>query len=262
MRKLLNIGCVASGQKSSILNMLKIFLITLSTALTVYLIGEKIRRNPKIDKFLLAIEGRYSRINELLEDSTIKEGLFFLKKMYGWLAIVLFALIWIIQRFFKSHNPDTLSLFFIFSLCFMGWFSIKWIADHKKTVLEMSRTNVMLIFGPLALAAFDVFLHTEFMHALTTPIYQMAAGINIRIPEASNPFVIGGVISAVYLICLSIYYIITWVMVIPMYLFSVAAIFLPIKFSRLLSSIDKENTFFWFAVILWSGSNLWLGFFL
>ena len=55
--------------------MLKIALTLLVVLISIYWVGEKARRNPKIDAFLSAIEGHYSKLNSRLEDSTTISGL-------------------------------------------------------------------------------------------------------------------------------------------------------------------------------------------
>jgi len=104
--------------------MLKIILTCFVVLISVYWAGEKARRNPKIDAFLSAIEGHYSRLNERLEDSTTIAGLMFLRRFYGWFSVILFVLLYTILRFSRPSPTSALSLFSVFAFAFMGWFSI------------------------------------------------------------------------------------------------------------------------------------------
>ncbi|MBN6353647.1 hypothetical protein JZM10_19545, partial [Providencia rettgeri] len=97
--------------------MLKLSLPFFIYIITLYLIGERIRRNPKIDAFIATIEKNYSKINELLENTTVKEGLFFLRKIYGWLSLLSFTIILLLLKL--RFLPDesilyTYPLFLIF----------------------------------------------------------------------------------------------------------------------------------------------------
>lgn len=142
--------------------MLKSILTLLVVLISVYWVGEKTRRNPKIDAFLSAIEGHYSKLNDRLEDATTMEGLHFLRKFYGWISVFLFVCLYVVQRFSQPNPTNILPLFWVFGFTFMGWFSIKWVIDHKNTISEFSRNNALVIFGPLLLGVFDLDLLQPF----------------------------------------------------------------------------------------------------
>jgi hypothetical protein len=238
--------------------MLKIFLTLLAVLISVYWVGEKARRNPNIDAFLTAIEGNYSKLNERLEDSTTIKGLRFLRKFYGWFSIILFAGLFAVIRFSQPNPTSTLLIFSIFAFSFMGWFSIKWVTEHKNTVAEFSRENALIIFAPLILGIVDVLFGTLFMEVLVLPLHQAPMALHLNIPEISNPLAIGGIISLILIVFIGFYYLLTWCVTVPVFLISVFAVLLPIKIARLLAAIDRKNTFFWFTVFTMGIISAWL----
>lgn len=238
--------------------MLKIALTLLVVLISVYWVGEKARRNPKIDAFLSAIEGHYSKLNSRLEDSTTISGLRFLRRLYGWASIFLFACLFAFQRFSQPSPTSFLSLFWAFGFAFMGWFSIKWVIDHKKTIDEFSKNNALIIFGPLLLGIFDLVFHTPFTEILLIPFQQAAASLHFNMPEISNPLAIGGAVSLVFLVFFGFYYLLTWAVTVPVFMVSVFAVVLPIKFARVLAQIDRNNTFFWLTVFVMILISVWL----
>lgn len=230
--------------------MLKIFLTLLVVLISVYLGGEKVRKNPKIDAFLSSVEGNYSKLNSRLEDATTISGLSFLRQCYGWASIFFFACFFILQRFFQLSPTSFLSLFWIFGLAFMGWFSIKWVIDHKNTINYFSKINAPIIFGPLLMGGGDIVFHTPFTEILLTSLRQFAAALHFNMPHISNPLAIGGATSLVLLGFFGFYYLLTWAIVVPMFMFSVFAVVLPIRFARALAKIDSNNTFLWLTVVV------------
>lgn len=238
--------------------MLKVALTLMVVLISVYWVGEKARRNQKIDTFLSAIEGHYSRLNSRLEDATTISGLRFLRRLYGWASILLFACLFSFQRFFHPSPASFLSLFWIFAFAFMGWFSIKWVIDHKNTINEFSKNNALMIFGPLLIGVFDLIFNTPFTEILISPFQQMATSLNIKIPEISNPLAIGGTVSLFFLVFLGFYYFLTWIVAVPLFMVSVFVVVLPIKFARVLALIDRNNTFFWFTVFVMILISVWL----
>lgn len=238
--------------------MLKIALTLLVVLISVYWVGEKARRNPKIDVFLAAIEGQYSKLNNRLEDATTISGLRFLRRVYGWASVFLFACLFAVQRFSQQSSANFLALFWVFAFTFMGWFSIKWVIDHKNTIGEFSRNNALMIFGPLLMGVFDLAFDTRFMEILLLPFQQTATTLHLNLPELSNPLAIGGAISLIILAFFGIYYLLTWAVTVPVFMISVFAVVFPIKFARVLAQIDRNNTFFWFTVFLMIVISIWL----
>ncbi|MDP2144431.1 MAG: hypothetical protein Q8J80_09925 [Gallionella sp.] len=237
--------------------MLKSVLTLLIVLISVYWVGEKTRRNPKIDAFLSAIEGHYSKLNDRLEDATAMEGLHFLRKVYGWISVFLFVCLYVVQQFSQPNSTNILPLFWVFGFTFMGWFSIKWVIDHKNTISEFSN-NALVIFGPLLLGVFDLIFHTPFTEILVLPFQQIATTLHFNLPEISNPLAIGSAVSLVFLVFFGFYYLLTWAITVPVFLVSVFAVVLPIQFARFLAAIDRKNTFYWFTVFVMIAISVWL----
>jgi len=185
-------------------------------------------------------------------------GLRFLRKFYGWLSVVLFVCLFAVQRFSQPNTTSTLPLFSVFGFTFMGWFSIKWVTEHKNTIAEFSRDNALMVFGPLILGIVDLIFDTPFMQILVLPLQQIAAPLHFNIPQVSNPLAVGGIISLVFLVFFGFYYLLTWIVTVPLFLISVFTVLLPIQFARLLAAIDRKNTFFWFTVFVMVIISAWL----
>jgi len=230
--------------------MLKITLTLLVVLISIYWVGEKVRKNPKIDAFLSAIEGNYSRLNSRLEDATTISGLRFLRQLYGWVSIFLFVCLFVFQRFFQLSSASFFSLFWLFGFAFMSWFSIKWVIDHKNTMDEFSKNNVLIIFGPLLMGVLDIVFHTPFTEILLASVQQVAAALHFNMPNISNPLAIGGAISLFLFVFFCFYYFLAWAVAVPVFMLSVFAVVLPIRFARALAQIDRNNTFFWFTVFV------------
>jgi len=238
--------------------MLKITLTLLVVLISIYWVGEKARRNTKIDAFLLAIEGHTQKLNNRLEDATTMSGLRFLRRLYGWASIFLFVCLFAFQRFSQPSPTNFPPLFWAFVFTFMGWFSIKWVTDYKNIIGEFSRNNALMIFGPLLMGVFDLVLNTSFTEILLLPFQQTAEILHFNIPVTSNPLAIGGAVSLLFLAFFGFFYLLTWAVTAPVFLFSVFAVLAPIKFARVLAQIDRSNTFFWLTVFVMIVISVWL----
>ncbi|VVD85803.1 hypothetical protein [Pandoraea soli] len=236
----------------------KIILNIITVLIGIYWIGEKIRRNQKIDEFLSAIEGHYSTLSLRLEDATILSGLRFLRRIYGWISAFSLIFAFMLQRFLPPDSSRFLLSFWLFMLTFMGWFSIKWVIDHRKTVGEfLSKGNALMILGPLLMGFCDIVLHTKFTPILFSPFQHAAKILHISTEGISNPLAIGGVISFMFLSFFCIYYSIAWIAAAPVFLVSVFVVMLPIRFARALAKIDPSNKFLWFTVVVMIVVNIW-----
>jgi hypothetical protein len=244
--------------------MLKIILTLIVVFISLYGVGEKIRLNPKIDAFLSSIEGRYAKLNELIEDTTVREGLFLLRKIYGWASIGLFIAVLVVIKSSPTESGYILPSFWLFSFSFMGWFSIDWVIDHRKTVSELLENNAFIffamVFGPLLIGISDLISNTLFTSRLFFPFYQILYSLDINIPLTSHPLIIGGTISLIFIAFWVFFYLIGWLITTPMFALSVVSVALPIKFARLLAvlAVDRNNTFLWFSAFLMLIISVWL----
>jgi hypothetical protein len=93
---------------------------------------------------------------------------------------------------------------------------------------------------------------------LLLPFKQAAATLHFNMPEMSNPLAIGGTVSLVFLFFFGFYYLLNWAVTLPVFLVSVFAVVLPIKFARVLAQIDRNNTFFWLTVFVMFAISVWL----
>lgn len=236
--------------------MLKIILTSVAYLCGIYLIGDKIRRNAKIDAFLGALEGSYTRINQHLENSTVLSGLRLLRKIYGWASIALFGFVLVIMKVFPGSTEAFLVVFQMFLLTFLGWFSIKWAIDHKATLSDHWKTHSLMVFGPLLMGVSDTFLHTPFTQVLALSLEPLSGALH-TVVLGLHPMAIGALYSAICLALFFLYYLVTWIITTPLLIASVLAIALPIHFARFLAVIDRENTFLWLAVFVGGVCAIW-----
>ncbi|WPN98341.1 hypothetical protein [Pseudomonas sp. MUP55] len=237
--------------------MLKIILNCIMYLCATYCIGDKIRRNPKIDAFLTTIEGSYTRINEHLENATVRSGLELLRKIYGWACLAMFGLFLVVIRLFPEKSGAVLSFSQLFMLTFLFWFSIKWAVDHKATLTQHWKTHSLMVSGPILMGLLDTLLDTPFTQALVLPLKQLP-GTWYSTVASFHPLIIGALYSSLCFASFLVYYMMTWIITTPMLILSVVTIIIPIQFARLLAIIDRENTFLWLAVFTGAVCMIWL----
>lgn len=237
--------------------MLKILLNCIMYLCAVYCIGESIRRNPKIDAFLAALEGGYTRINTQLENTNVRSGLAVMRKIYGWSSIVTFGIFAVLTYLLPRWETAMTATSQLFILTFTSWMSIKWAVDHKATLLEHWKAHSLLLFGPLIMGLSDTLLDSSLTQALAVPLTQLPPILRIDITTL-HPLLIGGLYSTLFLMCFISYYLMTWIITTPMLIISVLAITISINFARMLAAIDREKTFLWLAIFTGAACMLWL----
>lgn len=236
--------------------MLKALLLFLIVVIPIYLIGDKVRRNPKIDAFIGAVEWRYAHLNSLLEQASIRSGLLLLRKVYGWasVALILFSLL------AMQMPPDNSKVFFItfnlFLYVFLAWFSIKWTLEHKATLIEHAKNNAIYVFMPILAGILDTLLDTPFTNVLAYPLQHAIDAFKLPMLPL-HPFTIGLLVSCLMLVSFVILYFTAWLLTSPMFIGSVIVIMIPIYCARFLAAIDRANTFFWLAIFIWAASTVW-----
>ncbi|HHQ6548841.1 TPA: hypothetical protein ACSTJE_003865 [Serratia fonticola] len=230
--------------------MLKFLLFFLNYIIAVYFIGDRIRLNPKVDNMIRVIEGRYSELNLFLENTTVKEGLLFLRKVYGLLSILIFCIIVLIAKIGILSDELIVYTFPIFLLIFMGWFSIQWITEHKKIVLENYLMGVMIVLAPIGFGLLDYFADTNFMKILIGPIFSEINRLGIPLPSDVSAITSGGIISFLLFLFFAFYYLLSWVMITPFLIISLVVVITPIALARFFSVMDKSDTFLWFSIFL------------
>jgi len=224
----------------------------------IYAFGEQTRKNPKIDAFFSTLEGRYSQLNGLLEELTIREGLIFLRRLYGWLFAAILFSSFFIQRFSPMTPQKALPFYSAFFITFMGWFSIKWVIAHKKTISETARNNVLIALCPLFLGIVDYFSHSTITQTLIFPLYKFFDVLHIAIPEITNPLALGSIMSLMMVAFFGFHYVLAWLVATPIFLLSVVTILLPVWFAQRVAKLGPQNKFAWFAVILMAIATMYL----
>lgn len=237
--------------------MLKALLVFFTIIIPIYLIGDKIRRNPKIDAFVGAVEWRYANLNNQLEQASIRSGLLLIKKLYGWASVALITFC-ISTIYILPTTPKTFVVAFnLFLYLFLAWFSIKWTLEHKSTLIEYAKNNAIFILMPLLAGTLDSLLDTPFASALSAPIQHAFAALKIS-PPPFHPFTIGMITSCFMLASFAILYCTAWVLSTPLFIASLIITMVPIYCARFLAAIDRNNTFMWLAIFIGAASGIGL----
>jgi len=241
--------------------MLKILCVSLQILIGYYWAGDMARQNPKINDFVAHLEDGYGSLNDRLKDVKVIEGLNALRKLYRYISIISIAAFFI---FPKIIGPDRLLAGYLSSIgmvSIFGWFSIKWCIDHKNAITGMWPQVGLMIFGPVILGAFDVFLGTPFMATLSQPLYKIATLLGLHMPTLTNPIAIGGCLSLVFAIFFLIYYLLTWLVAAPAAFLSAALVLLPVAAARLIHTVAPRKAFAGLTLMLFATASfglLWL----
>ena len=237
--------------------MLKALLIFLNVTITIYLIGNRVRRNPKIDAFVGSIEWKYAKLNSQLEQASIRSGLLWIRKIYGWLSVVLITFSLFAMNALPGSSKAFLIPFNLFLYVFLAWFSIKWTLEHKTTLLDFAKNNALYVFVPTLAGLLDTVLDTPFTSVLA-PSLQHVLDV-FKLPALPlHPFAIGVLISCFMIVSFVILYFTTWFLTTPLFICSIIIIMIPIYLARLLAAIDNTSTFLWLAIFIWIATVIWL----
>jgi hypothetical protein len=242
---------------STLALMLKLTLNIIQILIGVYWAGEVARQNPKIDNFVAQLESGYGKFNQSIKDANIIEGLSALRKLYGWLAITAFVLLFVLGRFFATSPRLGYFWSVTFAICCFGWFSIKWCLEHKKTVAEFGPQVALIVFGPLWVGVFDLLMGTPFMQILSEPFQKIPNPWGFQFPTFTNPIAFGAVLSGILTFFFAVYYAITWFLTVPTSFVSALFIVVPVFLARFVHVIAPRKPFFGFTVLLFAGATLW-----
>lgn len=232
--------------------------------ISLCLVGSNTRGNPKINKFFSNIQGSYNRLNKNLEVLSFTAGLKALRQLYGWASILFFTLFLIISKFIGMDSGYVSFLVFVF--VFMSWFSINWFIDHKNTIFKRLGNIILVILSPIILGGFDLLIGEN----LTSGFYiAIADSLSTILPSFStilantdmsfnNPIKASIFLSLIFLLVFLVYYLVVWIFTLPVFLIALITAILPIQFARATSLANKENPFFWFAIVISTIINIWL----
>jgi hypothetical protein len=135
-------------------------------------------------------------------------------------------------------------------LSFLGWFSIKWCTQHKKAVAEFAPQVALMVCGPLVLALFDHFVDGAIVQQLISPLSRIVAVLGWSLPSSSHPFLQGGVLSVVLVVCFLMFYLFTWALVSPIAFLSLGLIALAVWFAKFIHLIAPVKPFVGLAMVV------------
>lgn len=237
--------------------MLKLLLTFVQIIIAFYWAGDMARQNRRIDALVTHLENGYGGFNEKLRDAKIVEGLFALRRFYGWVAIAAFSLFFVLPNVIDP-NPNFFGFLLVVCIAsFFGWYSIKWCIDHRKTVREFGSQVSLMVFGPILIGAFDLLLQTSFTQILAEGLYRIPLPFGWDVPHLTNPLAIGGAISMLLALFFGLYYIITWFFTVPATFASATIVLLPVLFARFIHAVAPRKPFVGFTFVLFTAVTLW-----
>ncbi|WP_188694560.1 hypothetical protein [Silvimonas amylolytica] len=237
--------------------MLKPLFTIIQIIIGFYWAGDMARQNQKIDALVNHIEDGYGNFNEKLKDAKIIDSLFSLSRIYGFIAIFSFLLAIVLCKFvgLNQKNLAFLSLIGIGSI--LGWYSIRWSLNHKKTAREFGGQALLMICGPLLAGALDLLLHTPFTQIFAEVFYRFPLPFSWEVPHLANPIVIGCATSLIFAFFFGVYYLLTWLIAVPLAFVSASIVLLPVILARLIHSVTPRKPFVGLTLLVFTVVTLW-----
>jgi hypothetical protein len=248
---------MANATSTESRKMTKIFLNVVLIFISIYWAGEAARQNPKINNFVLQLEKGYQSFNENLQEISILNGLKMLGRLYGWLAISSLFIIFLMSIFSIKNSAFAISLLFSFVASFFSWLSIKWVTEHKKTILEMRPQVVLSVFTPLIMGVSDWKIGTSFIAIFIKSLPSVPLLFGYEVTQDINPILFGLLISLLFLSLLLFYYFTIWIVAAILAFVSAVIISTPVFLARFIHVIAPRKAFFGFTALIFSIALLW-----
>lgn len=238
------------------------FFLTLIAALSgLYLAGDMIRQNPKLDALLSTAENFYSVLNGKLLTASIGNGLRVLQRLYGFLAVVLVVL-FVLSSLYgwqNSAGKTIVATSLIFAL--VAWFSILWCLDHKSVVSAALPNVALFVAGPLAMGFMDLLLGSNLTSIFASQISQLLQPLHVPWQLPSNPVATGAITAAMFTFFWLLQYMLAWILCFP---FALMALTIAATILALAKAIDRfapKKPFVGLVAFLFLASTLALVYF-
>lgn len=239
---------------------MKILFTFIAILSTIYLTGSTVRQNKSLDAFLSNLEKHVKSINDFIRFLLIRESLSFLKRFFGWSAIVLTIIYIILSLLNLADKSIMLYVGTPWLISFYIWFSISWVIEHKNTIKQHIPKEILLVcLSPLIILILDFITNSNHFALIDDFIKREFSLLNyINFPY--NDYKISWAIFyfLVSILFILIWYIVTWGFIAPVFIIVLLGVILPIYFSRFLDKMFPEIPLVGIAVILWIVSFLYL----
>lgn len=219
---------------------MKILLAILNVMCFVYFAADKALHNETVRKFITSLENSYATINTRVSDSSIRNGLKLISQVYSLAAILLFVCIVLFSRF-------GLEIFFWFSIAFsisiVCKLSIDWHLEHKKVIKNIKDIVFFVIGGVGVLILVDMTTEIHVVGDMLSQILKSVPYIKSGALSNLHPILGGiGILVALGLVILA-HYVISCLLLLPIFAFSVALVATPIKFAGYMSRLNRDKPF-------------------
>ena len=227
---------------------MKTLLTILNVMCFIYFAADKALHNETVRQFITSLEDGYAHINTRISDSSIQKGLKLLSQIYSFVAMLLFICIILFHRF----GPRTFFWFTIaLSTAIVCKLSINWHMEHKKVIKNLKEIFffVISVVGLLILA--DVVAGTHMTGGIFSQLLNADPYFKSNTLSNLHPIFAGiGILTTLGLIAL-VHYIISWALLFPIFIFSVALAVAPVKFAKSMSRLNRDKPFA--ALVLFIG---------
>lgn len=240
--------------------MLKLALQILMIPVSVYLIGQSIRKNPTVDTLLASIEGGYQQFNSRLKQTSVLATLSRLQRLLWWTAGVSAFSTILVKQLFGEKSIVSLIGSIVFLVAIAGALSIQWCTRHRTLVGGRAKVVGALLFilSPMLLALFDATHGTSIVQILLLPVERGISTYHITLEPSASPFIRGALLSVCLGAGLVIQYIFMWIIA-TFFLFSFLIVLATsIQFARVIDWLYPSCNFLGFTVVLYIVIQAWL----
>lgn len=229
---------------------MKNVLALLQVLIGLYWLGDLIRQNPKINQFVLNTENSFAYWNNKLKDSDTKSGLFLLKKLFAYLAIIFIVIFFLVHKLLpnQQHFIFLISSGFVASIFI--WISLSWTIDHKYMIHSMSKQVFLLSALPMISGIFDYIFSTLFTDIFVQIHNTIAVQFGWKVSEISHPLLIGIIGSVILIVFFLIYYGLMWVISLPTLFIFFTLMFCTQKLAKFIHSIAPQKPLVGLSAIL------------
>ena len=194
---------------------LKVILAVLASISGVYLAGDMVRQNAKLDALLTDAEQMFAVLNRKVSAATVGDGLRVLQSVYGVLAVA-FVLLLTVVNLVRLGGADFRSGVAVAALTALAlWVAILWCRDHKRVLATVLPNVSLLVFGPVAIGVMDVLLGSNFASILAASIAQALQLAHVGFHPPSSPIILGVLIAVVVAVLLTLQYVLAWLVCFP-----------------------------------------------
>lgn len=223
--------------------MLKAIVFILQVIVGIYCLGNMARQNPKFDAFLILLEDGYGRVNEKVKETNVKDGVEFLKKIYGYMVLVFFLLL-LIGNYLALNNEQYTFIFTIgFCISLLGLGGVSWCFQHKKMVAGNLRIVLLIVVSPFFLAFLESQSEVSLLGRFSEPLLNLLEQLGFSKDLNVETWTLAFMISAILLGMIIVQHVFAWGIFIPILLLNIIIVVLIINFAKLVNIFAPKKAF-------------------